>query len=799
MITIERQVFHLATSDTSYVFSVSPSGHLEHLHYGDRMKGSHLKSLIQSDDSHWADALKTKTAFLPGNTLQYGKEHPQLCLETLPLECSSLGKGDVREPLLSMTTEKGLSTSDFLYVSYRTLRGKADYEGLPSSYGSEDEVETLVIVLKDTNSGAILELKYHVYETVNVISRSAVLTNQSSGSLTINRLLSMQLDLGPEPYVMTTFNGAWAREMQKHATPLIGGTVVNSSRVGTSSNRSNPFFMVSKPETTEDYGSCYGFNLVYSGNHYSGAEVSGGHQVRIVTGINPHDFSFVLAVGEQFQTPEAILSYSSQGFNGLSGNMHAFVRRHIVRGYWRDRERPVLINSWEVFYFKFNEKKLLKLAKKASDIGVELFVLDDGWFGQRSDDKRALGDWTVNDQKIPGGLKALASRINAMGMSFGIWVEPEMVNADSDCYRAHPHWAVRHPEAPHSEGRNQMILDLTNPEVQDYLILTLSGIFSSANIAYVKWDMNRIFSDVFGQTLRADQQKSFNHRYMLGLYRVLKHLTEAFPQILFEGCASGGNRFDLGMLCYMPQIWASDNTDAISRLDIQGGYSYGYPLSVMGAHVSDTPNHQTLRQVPLETRYNVASFGLLGYECNLLDYDQNRLKALKNDIQTYKEWRRVFQFGLFYRIINAQLKDGANWMVVSEDGSKAVVGLFQKLVVPNQPNLKVYCRGLDPEGLYRFFNRPYSHSVKRFGDLINTVSPLHIKNGSLLQNLLSGIYTLKGETESYTISGSVLNTCGVKLKQGFCGVGFNDTIRLFQDFDSRVYYMERVKAIDEGE
>ncbi|MGN0271761.1 MAG: alpha-galactosidase, partial [Lachnospiraceae bacterium] len=524
-----------------------------------------------------------------------------------------------------------------------------------------------------------LELLYGVFEETDVITRSARILNRTGETVTVRRLMSAQLDFDEQDFIFTTFHGAWAREMEKTSCRMTGGKLVNSSYTGTSSSRSNPFVMLEKETTTEDYGDCYGFNLIYSGNHYEAVEVHSGGKTRIVSGINPQSFSFRIEPGESFEAPEAVMSYSEKGCNGMSRNMHRFVREHIVRGVWKERLRPVLLNSWEASYFDINEKKLLSLAKAGKEAGVELFVMDDGWFGNREDDTQSLGDWEENQKKLPHGLSGLCQKIKALGLDFGIWVEPEMVNVKSRLYEEHPQWVMQIPGKLHSEGRNQRILDMGQVEVQDYIIETMSRVFSSADISYVKWDMNRIVSDYYSMALPPERQGEVAHRYVMGLYRCMKTLTQRFPDILFEGCSAGGNRFDLGILCYFPQIWASDNTDALCRVDIQNGYSYGYPMSVVSAHVSACPNHQTLRNTPLETRFHVACFGVLGYECNFSDMKKEELEEIKAQIQLYKEWREVLQKGEFYRGRNGNVIE---WTCVSSNRKKAVGFLMQKLTKP---------------------------------------------------------------------------------------------------------------------
>ena len=505
-------------------------------------------------------------------------------------------------------------------------------ETLPSSYEDNGELQELTVFLKDKQYGLTLELHYGVFEDRDVISRSAKFINTSDEVVKLTRLMSTQLDFEDAGYILTTFNGNWAREMYRHDALVGIGKMVNASYAGTSSNRANPFVMLSTQGTTEDTGLCYGFNLIYSGNHYEAVEVNSHGKTRIVTGINPQSFCFMIEPGQKFESPEAVMTVSCEGYNGMSHHMHEFVRECIVRGEWKKKVRPVLLNSWEAAYFDINESKLLKLAKAGKEAGIELFVMDDGWFGTRNDDKQSLGDWHVNKKKLPGGLKSLCDKVNALGLDFGIWVEPEMVNTESGLYKAHSEWVMEIPGKPHSEGRNQRILDFANPEVVDFITEQMTNIFSSANISYVKWDMNRIFSDYYSQYLKPEQQGEVAHRYMMGLYRLMKTLTERFPHILFEGCASGGNRFDLGILCYFPQIWASDDTDAIYRAKGQTGYSYGYPMSVVTAHVSACPNHQTLRMTPLATRFNVAAFGVLGYECNLCDMKKEEVADVDAEI-----------------------------------------------------------------------------------------------------------------------------------------------------------------------
>lgn len=780
MISENIGLFTLDTTNTTYAFKVLPTGHLEHLYYGKKIN---IGGGVQ--------ALSRRQTMPVGNTVSYSKDNPSFSLEAARLEMSSYGKGDIREPFVELVHADGSFTSDFLYDSYEIKKGRDELETLPCSYGSEDEVSQLKIILKDKSYGLTLELYYYVYEECDVIGRSCRLVNDSQDSVNIRRIMSMLMDIDGAGYVFTTFNGAWAREMDRHDTVVAAGKHVNSSYTGTSSSRANPFVMISHKDTTQEHGPCIGLNLIYSGNHYEAVEVGMCDTTRIAAGINPQSFSYILEPGSDFEAPEAVLTYSDSGFNAMSHNMHAFVRKHIVRGEWQYKERPVLLNSWEAAYFDISERKLYDLAKAGRDVGIELFVMDDGWFGTRNDDSQSLGDWYVNKKKLPGGLKGICDRINGLGMSFGIWVEPEMVNVNSGLYRKHPDWAMDIPGCAHSEGRSQRVLDLCNPEVAEYIVESMTRVFSSANIAYVKWDMNRIFSDYYSKYLHAQgrPQGETAHRYVVALGRIMRTLVERFPHILFEGCAAGGNRFDLGILCYFPQIWASDNTDAVSRTYIQEGLSYGYPMSVVSAHVSTCPNHQTLRVTPLTTRFNVAAFAVCGYECNLVDMKREELNEIKTQISIYKQWRHTMQFGTFYRQRTGNIHQ---WTVAEADGSRAVGLVMQELVHANTQNEVYYAAGLDADAVYRFYNRPLKHNVKEFGDLINTAAPIHIRQGSLLHSMVAKFVTMPGETEKYELGGALLMEGGVQLKQAFAATGFSEEIRHFPDFASRVYFMEKI-------
>ena len=796
---IYENAWVLDTPKTTYAFRVLPTGQLEHLYYGRRIGITEGKGAL--------DALIEKHAFAPGNTCIYDSDHPEYSLEDMRLEMSSYGKGDLRDPFIDMGFPDGSSTCDFVFEKYVIDDKEPFSDTLPVSYSESGKCEHLCVTLVEKTNHIILELHYYVYEDCDCICKMPRLVNTSDTSVILKKLMSNQIDFDMPGYVMTTFGGAWAREMQKSSAFLSRGKYVVSSRSGESSHRANPFVMLHPSFATEDAGDVYGFNLIYSGNHIESAEVSPFGKTRFLSGINPDGFEFVIDPGESFDAPESVMTFSHEGFNGMSLHMHSFIKEHIVRGTWKKKERPVLLNSWEASYFDINEHKLLKLAKAGRDAGIELFVMDDGWFGERNDDSSSLGDWDVNTKKIPGGLRSLADKVKALGMEFGIWVEPEMVSVNSNLYKEHPEWVLDIPGRDHSEGRNQRILDLTNPDVCEYIVEKMSEVFSSADISYVKWDMNRSFSDVYSKYLPSDRQGEVFHRYICGLYGIMKKLTEKFPHILFEGCASGGNRFDAGILCYFPQIWASDDTDPYCRSVIQTGYSYGYPQSVYSAHVSASPNHQTLRETSLETRFNAAAFGVFGYELNLCDAKKEDLAAIKAQIELYKKWRNVFQFGRFYRgrtvaalpvngISGNENSSGniTEWTVVSEDGLKAAGFLMQNLVVPNFQFHTYHARGLKSDEIYHFYNRALKIDVREFGDLVNTVAPVHVKQDGLLIDVIAKFVKMDGETEDLTASGDTLMHAGVHLKQAFGGTGFNSQVRHFPDFASRLYFMESTES-----
>ena len=767
-------VFHLNTKQTSYIFGLTRHGKLEHYHYGARVNP--LKDYT---------VLQQKHHFLRGNSVAYQADSP-ISLDDLAQEYSSVGKGDYNEVACELFTEKSGLVSDFCYRTHRFLTGKVPLQTLPFAHDQDKTCQTLEIELVDEVIDATLVLSYHVFADQDVITRSVRLKNNGTKPISIRRLMSLQLDLPFEQQHLISFNGTWAREFQKSSHRLQPGVLKLDSKSGTSSNRHNPFVMIAAPTCEEQYGSCYGFNLIYSGNHCELADVTPFGRIRFLMGINPHCFSYEVKPDEVFETPEAIMSYSHQGFNQLSQQFHAFINEHIIPPAFKYQPRPILLNNWEATYFNFNEKKLISLAKEAKALGIELFVLDDGWFGKRDDDKSSLGDWSVNKKKLPSGLDGLSEKLKALGLSFGLWLEPEMVSPDSELYQKYPHWAIKVPNRTPSLGRNQLVLDLSKPQVVDYLEETLTRVLSTRHLTYIKWDMNRHISDLYATHLMPAQQGELMHRYQLGLYDLLGRLTKKFPHILFEGCCAGGNRFDLGMLAYMPQIWLSDNTDAADRAQMQLNASYGYPLSTMGAHVSAVSNHQTLRTTCIETRFNVASFGILGYELDVTTLNAFDKKAIKKQIEFYRQHRLLLQFGTLYRQ-QAYDKNQHCLNVVSADQTTGILLHYQQHQRPNPALDQLKMLGCSTDLTYLMKTRAQFLNIKQFGTLINEVTPIKIKQDGVLHQTISDYYPLTSEVECYVVGGDVLAQIGVRLAPQFGAVGYHEQLRVLGDYGSRLY------------
>ncbi|AIQ51505.1 alpha-galactosidase [Paenibacillus sp. FSL R7-0331] len=680
-------LFHLQSKDTSYIIQLV-EGYPSHVYWGSRLR--HDNSLTD------ALQLRERSSFSPNPVP--GK--PSLSLDALPQEYPQYGTSDFRRPAYQAQLADGSRITELKYAGYAISSGKPVLEGLPAVYAeSDDEAQTLELTLKDDYAGLTVKLLYTVFAGHSAIARSVHFEHNGTEPLRLEQALSASVDFADSSYDTLHLSGAWVRERHIQRRALVPGAAVSlESRRGSSSHQLNPFLALLRPGADEDNGDVYGFSLVYSGSFAAVAEVEQFGTTRVNIGINPFDFSWLLEPRQTFQTPEAILVYSGEGLGGMSRTYHRLYRTRLCRGVHRDQARPILVNNWEATYFDFDADKITAIAKEAGPLGIELFVLDDGWFGKRDNDNSSLGDWFEHSRKLPGGLADLAGRVNEEGLQFGLWVEPEMVSPDSELYRKHPDWCLHAEGRRRTEARNQLILDLSRPEVCDYLYETLSAVFSSAPITYIKWDMNRNMTEVVSAAAGPERQKETAHRYMLGLYNLMERLTARFPDILFESCSGGGGRFDPGMLFYMPQTWTSDDTDAIERLAIQYGTSIVYPASSMGAHVSAVPNHQVERTTSLAIRGDVAMSGNFGYELDLTAFTEAEKSLAAQQIAQYKEIRTLVQQGDMYRLLSPFEGSGDTaWMFVSEDKTEAFVAYFRVLAKPNAPITRLTLKGLDPE------------------------------------------------------------------------------------------------------
>jgi alpha-galactosidase len=622
--------------------------------------------------------------------------------EIVRLEYPAYGNGDFRAPAVSVRRADGSAILDPVYQGHRIFPGKMPIPGLPSTYvEGKEEADSLEITLLDAPSGAQIVLSYTIFRSRAVVARSARIRNTGDERLTLTSAMSASLDMPDADWDLVQLSGGWARERHVKKRHLVQGSQSVSSLRGASSHQHNPFIALARPSTTEETGDTCGFGLVYSGNFLADVEVDQFDISRVRIGINPHGFSWILEPGAEFYTPEAVLVHSTTGLGGMSDTFHRLYRERLARGAWRDMPRPVLINNWEGTYFKFTERKILEIAEAAKGLGVELFVLDDGWFGERNDDTSSLGDWQVDRKKLPDGIEGVARKVEALGMKFGLWFEPEMVSERSRLFSAHPDWAIGAPGRPRTEGRHQYVLDMSRPEIVDHLFESVAAILRNAPISFVKWDMNRNITEPYGRSLPPDRQGEFFHRYILGVYDLYQRLTSAFPDVLFESCAGGGGRFDPGILAFAPQGWTSDDTDAFERLKIQWGTSLCYPLSSMGAHVSAVPNHQVGRLAPLATRAAVAFFGVFGYELDAASLSTQDRAEVAAQIAFYKTHRELFQRGRFLRLLSPFEGNWTAWMVASMDSRKAIVGVYRALNTPIGAPWNLTLRGLDASSAYR--------------------------------------------------------------------------------------------------
>ncbi len=686
----KTKIFHIFNKEVSYIIHIMENGQLENLYYGKAVRDKEDFTYLHEEciRSHMAVCVPE-----PGTlSMHYTKQ-----------EYPVYGTGDYRSPALSVRQENGSRIVNFTYRSHEIYGGKKPLTPLPAVYTENDgEAQTLEILLHDSLMDTDLVLSYTIFTEIPVLTRNSRIVQKGNQKIVLERAMSASVEFPDMDYEMVHLSGAWARERYVKNRKLEMGIQAVQSLTGTcSSAEHNPFLALKRPHTTEDQGEVYGFSLVYSGNFLAQTEVSTFDITRVMMGIHPEGFQWELGAGEEFQTPEVVMVYSSQGLNKMSQTYHRLYRKRLMRGVWRDQARPILLNNWEATYFDFNEEKILNIAAKAKEAGVELFVLDDGWFGTRNDDYRGLGDWYVNLEKLPDGISGLSRKVEEMGLKFGLWVELEMVNKDSDLYRAHPDWIIGVPERFESHSRHQHVLDFSRKEVVDYIYAMVSKIIRESSISYIKWDMNRYMTEPYSRGLDASSQGKVMHKYILGVYDLYTRLTTEFPEILFESCASGGARFDPAMLYFAPQTWTSDDTDGSERTKIQYGTSYVYPIVSMGAHVSAVPNHQLYRVTPLSSRANVAYFGTFGYELDLNLLSNKEMEMVKEQIGFMKENRELIQMdGDFYRLRSPFEGNDTAWMVVSQDRKQAIAGFYQKMNKVNASWLRLKLQGLDKERLY---------------------------------------------------------------------------------------------------
>ena len=700
----EQQVFHLCNNQISYLIEVEEHGYLAHLYFGKKI--NHYSGHYQY--------VRDMRSFGP---YPEAADHDTFSLDTVMLEYPGYGFGDFREPAYNFKLKDGSRITDFRYDSFEIVQGKCAIEGLPHLYTNQaTEAETLIITLKDDVAQLCLKLNYTIYQDYATVIRSTTLINDSAETVEINQLASQSLDFPNRSFELIHLNGAWGRERQLTREKIEIGTKVLDSKRGSSSHHQNPFVTLVEPTTTEFQGEAYGFCLVYSGNHQTVIEKDNYSQTRVVMGMNPFNFAWQLPAGESFHSPEVVNVYSNQGLNQMSKTYHDLFNHHLIRGEHQLKERPVLINNWEATYFDFDDAKIHGIVDEAQALGIEMFVLDDGWFGERKDDHRSLGDWYEFEGKLEQGLEGIAQYVHDKGMKFGLWFEPEMISKDSDLHRAHPDWVLSVPGRPRSLSRQQHVLDFSRADVRDHIYQQMTAILDRVPIDYIKWDMNRNMTEVYSLLLDPEMQGEVSHRYILGLYEFMEKLTQAYPHILFESCSGGGGRYDAGMLYYMPQTWTSDNTDPIARLKIQYSTSLVYPISTMGAHVSAIPNHQTGRETSLDIRGNVAMSGVLGYELDLTTLSEEEKVLIVKQVDFYKEHRQLLQFGDFVRLKSPYEENEVAWMFVSKDKKEAIVFYFRVLVEASAPYVTLKLAHLDETLEYQIANHVIS------GDALMNIS-----------------------------------------------------------------------------
>ena len=688
------KAFKLRANNTDYMMKVCEEGYLAHVYYGNKVPDEDLTYLLRLDESPFTPATndRDRASFM----------------DTLPFEYPCFGLGDYRESAFKIMDANGMSTCDLRYVSHKMYEGKPKLEGLPATFATEESgCSTLEITMYDKYADIEVVLIYTAFDKLDVITLSAVITNKSEKPFKITRALSACVDFDTDKMDMITLNGSWARERAVERCRLHHGKQLVDSCRGESSHQNNPFVALCDNNADEDKGEVFGFNFVYSGNFYAQAEVTQHKKTRFLMGINPLDFEWLLEKGESFACPEVVMVHSDEGIGKMSRTFHDLYRNNLIRGEYKDKRRPILINNWEATYFNFDTDKLIDIAKEASKLGIEMLVMDDGWFGHRDSDNSSLGDWFVYEKKLKGGLKYLVDEVNKLGMKFGIWFEPEMISPDSELYKAHPDWAIQIKGRPLTLCREQYVLDYSRKEVRDHVYGMMKKILDSANIEYIKWDMNRQLTEVGSATLPAERQRELWHRYVLGVYDLMDRLTTDYPHILLENCSGGGARFDPGMLYYSPQIWCSDDTDAIERLKIQHGTSMCYPCLAMGAHVSDCPNHTVGRNTPFKTRGHVAMVGTFGYELDVTRIPQEDRDAIPAQIKEFNKFNKLVRTGDHYRIGN-MFEDNTwdAWEFVAKDKSEALFEFVQVLGRPNERSRRIKLKGLEADAYYYEENEP---------------------------------------------------------------------------------------------
>lgn len=698
--------FHLYNDYISYIMYVQPNGEMGQLYFGSKIHDKEDFSYL---------SYRNFRPMVPGIA-----SDEMFSMELNRQEYPCFGTTDFGTNAYEIECENGIKESSFKYESHTIYKGKNGLEGLPATYADENESMSIDIALFDSVSNVRLVLTYTIFDKVAVIARSARFTNCGLKQVILNKALSACLDLPDQEYEWMQFSGAWSRERKPIVRKIESGIVSIESKRGGSSSNQNPFVIVKRPNTDEFSGEAIGMSFVYSGNFIALADADTYGRLRLLMGIHPDTFRWPLDANASFVTPEVIIVHSDNGLNELSQSLHSLYNNNLIRGKWKNSKKPILLNNWEATFMDFDEDKILKIAKKAKEAGVELFVLDDGWFGKRNDDFAGLGDWVENKDKLPNGMRGLAKKVNDLGLEFGFWIEPEMVNADSDLYRAHPEWAFAVPGIDPALGRHQYVLDFSKDEVVDYIYDMLFKVIDGANIAYIKWDMNRALTDVYSSGVAANLQGCVYHKYVLGVYKLYSKLIQAFPDILFESCSSGGSRFDAGMLYYAPQAWCSDNTDGEDRVRIQYGSTYGYPIPSIGSHVSAVPNQQTGRTVSIKYRADVAYFGTFGYELDLNHISEDEFSEVKQQIEFMKEYRELIQYGKFYRLLSPYENDLAAWMVVSDNKKEAIVGVYTMRSMVNTLDGRIRLQGLDENTIYYMGNKGYyGDELMKVGMVLN--------------------------------------------------------------------------------